>query len=137
MKEENGNKTVLGGVPKSLPALIKAHRIQDKARAVGFDWADRNDIWQKVTEEISVVRQEIQNNDAQMIEKEFGDLLFSVVNAARLFEIEPESALERTNKKFIQRFNYSEETAKTSNRNIKEMELDETDDLWEDAKNKS
>lgn len=136
IKETNGNKTVLGGVPRSLPALIKAHRIQDKARAVGFDWADRNDIWQKVDEEIGEVKTEIENNNGQLMEKEFGDLLFSIVNAARLFGIEPESALERTNKKFITRFNYIEETAKLSDRNIKDMTLEEMDQLWEAAKNK-
>ena len=134
IKEGNGNKTVLGGVPKSLPALIKAHRIQDKARAVGFDWADRNDIWHKVDEEIDELKNEIKNNDARRLEKEFGDLLFSIVNAARLFEIEPESALERTNKKIIQRFNYIEQAAKQSGRNIKEMTLEEMDQLWEEAK---
>lgn len=136
IKEGNGNKKVLGGVPTSLPALIKAHRIQDKARAVGFDWADKNDIWMKVDEEISEVKDEIRGGNGQRIEKEFGDLLFSIVNAARLFDIEPETALERTNKKFIHRFNYIEEVAKSKEGNIRDMNLSEMDLLWEEAKQK-
>lgn len=134
IKEGNGNKRVLGGVPNSLPALIKAHRIQDKARAVGFDWADRNDIWDKVTEEIKEVRREIDREDSTGIEAEFGDLFFSVVNASRLYNVEPETALERTNKKFIERFNYIEAKAKESSRPLKEMTLEEMDALWEEAK---
>ena len=129
-----GKKTVLGGVPKSLPSLIKAHRVQDKARAVGFDWADRNDIWEKVDEEIGEVREEIKSKANGNLESEFGDLLFSIVNAARLYDIEPETALERTNKKFISRFNYIEASAKESNRNIKDLSLEEMDLLWEEAK---
>lgn len=134
IKEGNGNKTVLGGVPESLPAIIKAHRIQDKARAVGFDWANKNDIWQKVEEEIEEVKSEIAKGDNVQLELEFGDLLFSIVNAARLFNIEPESALERTNKKFIRRFNYIEEAAKNSNTNLRQMPLEKMDSLWEEAK---
>ncbi len=134
LKENNGNKRVLGGVPNSLPALIKAHRVQDKARAVGFDWANRDDIWQKVEEEIEEVRHEIAGGDPVRMEKEFGDLLFSVVNAARLFGIEPESALERTNKKFISRFNYIEEQARQKSVPLKELGLTEMDKLWEEAK---
>lgn len=134
IEEGKGKKKVLGGVPKTLPALIKAHRVQDKARAVGFDWADRNDIWEKVEEEIGEVRNEITSKDKGNLESEFGDLLFSIVNAARLFDIEPETALERTNKKFIRRFNYIEASAKKSNRNMKDLSLEEMDLLWEEAK---
>ncbi len=134
IEEGNGKKTVLGGVPKSLPALIKAHRIQDKARAVGFDWADKNDIWDKVDEEIAEVKNELKSGQNDLLESEFGDLLFSIVNAARLFNIEPETALERTNKKFIRRFNYIEEQAKKTNRNASDLELEEMDKFWEEAK---
>jgi len=136
IKEGNGKKRVLGGVPNSLPALIKAHRIQDKARAVGFDWADREDIWLKIDEEISEVKKEIESGDQVRTESEFGDFLFSVVNAARLYDVEPESALERTNKKFIQRFNYIESKAKEKNIPIREMSFKEMDALWEEAKGK-
>ncbi|MFC2090703.1 nucleoside triphosphate pyrophosphohydrolase [Bacteroidota bacterium] len=134
MKENNGEKRVLSGVPISLPALIKAHRIQDKARAVGFDWANREDIWQKVTEEIKEVKNEIAAGEEDKIQREFGDLFFSIVNAARLYDIEPETALEKTNKKFISRFNYIEENARSQGRNIYELSLDEMDDLWNKAK---
>ncbi len=134
IKEKNGNKTVLGGVPKSLPAIIKAHRIQDKARAVGFDWADKNDIWEKVDEEIREVKDEISKANKIQLESEFGDLLFSIVNAARLFDIEPESALEKTNKKFINRFNYIEQSAKQSDTSIRDLSIDKMDNLWEEAK---
>ena len=134
MKENNGTKRVLSGVPVTLPALIKAHRIQDKARAVGFDWADRNDIWEKISEELGEVKKEIESGDNNRTESEFGDLFFSVVNAARLFDIEPETALERTNKKFIRRFNHIEEHARTQGISIKEMTLAEMDNLWEEAK---
>lgn len=134
MKENNGTKRVLSGVPKSLPALIKAHRMQDKARAVGFDWADPDDIWDKVMEEIREVRNEIKSGKKERIEAEFGDLFFSIVNAARLFDIEPETALERTNIKFMQRFNYIEEHARSHGRSIRTMTLEEMDALWEEAK---
>jgi XTP/dITP diphosphohydrolase len=136
MKENNGTKRVLGGVPTSLPALIKAHRVQDKVRAVGFDWADPDDVWEKVSEEIDEVRKEIQGGDTEKIESEFGDLFFSIVNAARLFNIEPETALERTNIKFMHRFNYIEAHARSNGRNIKEMTLEEMEALWEEAKQK-
>ena len=129
-----GKKKVLSGVPKTLPAIIKAHRVQDKARAVGFDWADRNDIWDKVDEEIREVKDEITNKVNGNLESEFGDLLFSIVNAARLFDIEPETALERTNKKFIKRFNYIEASALDANKHIKHLSLEEMDLLWEQAK---
>jgi len=136
MKENNGTKRVLSGVPKSLPALIKAHRVQDKARAVGFDWANPDDIWEKVTEEIGEVRRELKNGNRQKSESEFGDLLFSIVNAARLFDVEPETALERSNLKFMRRFNYIEEHARAHDRSINTMTLEEMDALWEEAKQK-
>lgn len=134
MKENNGTKRVLSGVPTSLPALIKAHRIQDKVRAVGFDWADREDVWEKVAEEIEEVRKEIASGEKDRTEKEFGDLLFSIVNAARLYDVEPETALERTNKKFIFRFNHIEEYARSNRKKLKEMTLQEMEELWEEAK---
>lgn len=134
MRENNGEKRVLSGVPTSLPALIKAHRIQDKARAVGFDWANREDIWLKVSEEIEEVKSEISMGQTENINSEFGDLFFSIVNAARLYDIEPETALEKTNKKFISRFNYIEEEARSQGRNINELSLEEMDQLWEKAK---
>jgi len=136
MKENNGTKRVLSGVPKSLPALIKAHRVQDKARAVGFDWANPDDIWEKVTEEIGEVRRELKSGNRQKSESEFGDLLFSIVNAARLFDVEPETALERSNLKFMRRFNYIEEHARAHDRSINTMTLEEMDALWEEAKQK-
>jgi MazG family protein len=136
LKENNGTKRVLGGVPKSLPAIVKSHRIQDKVRAVGFDWANRDDIWQKVDEEIKEVKKEIANKDLKKTESEFGDLFFSVVNAARLFNIEPETALERTNKKFISRFNYIEKHARSNGRPINELSLEEMNVLWDEAKGK-
>ncbi|MEX0986320.1 MAG: nucleoside triphosphate pyrophosphohydrolase [Bacteroidales bacterium] len=134
LKENDGTKRVLSGVPTSLPALIKAHRIQDKARAVGFDWAEREDIWQKVEEELGEVREELTNGNEDTIESEFGDLLFSIVNAARLYNVEPETALERTNKKFISRFSYIEEHARSKGQSIKELSFQEMDKLWEEAK---
>jgi XTP/dITP diphosphohydrolase len=134
MKENNGTKRVLSGVPKSLPALIKAHRIQDKVRAVGFDWAQPDDVWKKVSEEIDEVRRELQSGNMEKTEREFGDLFFSIVNAARLFGIEPETALERTNIKFMQRFNYIESRARSDGRSIKDLSLEEMDALWEEAK---
>lgn len=134
LKEKNGTKRVLGGVPTTLPALIKAHRIQDKVRAVGFDWANREDVWEKVDEEMSEVKKEIETGDAKSLEGEFGDLIFSIVNAARLYNIEPETALERTNKKFIYRFNHIEAGAKKEGRPIKEMTLQEMDAYWDEAK---
>jgi XTP/dITP diphosphohydrolase len=134
MKENNGTKRVLSGVPKSLPALIKAHRVQDKVRAVGFDWAERDDVWKKVDEEISEVRKEISSGNKEKIEQEFGDLLFSIVNAARLFDVEPETALERTNKKFINRFSFIEENARSNGRSIRDMSLEEMEALWSQAK---
>lgn len=137
LKEKNGNKTVLGGVPKALPALIKANRIQEKARNVGFDWEDRTQVWEKVKEEISEVEEEMKKEAPQGIESEFGDLLFSVINAARLYGVDPENALERTNRKFISRFNYLEAKAKDMGKSLRDLTLAEMDKIWEEAKTKA
>ncbi len=134
LKQKEGNKSVLSGVPGSLPALIKANRIQEKVRAVGFDWEKREQIWEKVHEEMNELMAEIKVNNQENIEKEFGDLLFSVVNAARLYKIDPETALERTNLKFMDRFNYLEQHTIKKGRSLKEMSLDEMNLIWEDAK---
>ncbi len=137
LKIKEGNKSVLAGVPKSLPAMVKAHRIQDKARAVGFDWDEREQVWDKVDEEINELQDEILHMDNDSIEAEFGDLLFSIVNAARLYGIDPEAALERTNKKFIQRFNYLEKKTIKAGRPLSSMNLDEMNVIWEEAKKES
>ncbi len=134
LKEKGGNKTVLGGVPSALPALIKANRIQEKVANVGFDWETPEQVWEKVKEEISEVQAEIEAGRKDDLEAEFGDLLFSVVNAARLYGINPENALERTNRKFIKRFNYLEARTKEMGRNLKDMPLAEMDEIWEEAK---
>lgn len=134
LKEKGGNKSVLAGVPKSLPSMIKAYRIQDKARNVGFDWEKREDVWEKVNEEMNEVKTEIEKKDKDNIEGEFGDLLFSIINAARLYDINPDDALERTNKKFIRRFNYLEQHAKEDGRHLKDMTLNEMDKYWNEAK---
>ncbi len=134
LKEKGGNKSVLQGVPKSLPAMIKAHRIQDKARGVGFDWEEKEQVWDKVKEEINEVQNEIDAADTDKMEQEFGDLFFALINAARLYNINPENALERTNKKFISRFNYLESKTIAKGLNLKEMSLEEKDKLWEEAK---
>lgn len=131
---EGKDKTVLGGVPESLPSLIKAYRIQDKARGVGFDWKNKEDVWTKVKEEIDEVQTEMASKNHDALEAEFGDLLFSIVNAARLYGIEPDTALERTNKKFTKRFNYLEQKAKEQGKNVKELTLEEMNALWEEAK---
>lgn len=136
LKEKGGNKTVLAGVPNALPALIKAHRIQDKARNVGFDWEKREQVWDKVQEEFKELKQEIDNMDPDKMEAEFGDLFFSLINAARLYKINPDNALERTNQKFIRRFNYLEAHTISQGRSLKEMTLEEMDQLWEEAKRK-
>lgn len=134
LKEKGGNKTVLGGVPASLPTLIKAYRIQEKAASVGFDWEYREQVWDKAKEEIAEFQAEINQQDSDKMEAEFGDVLFSMVNAARLYGINPDTALERTNKKFIQRFNYLEAETIAQGRNLKEMTLAEMDEIWEKAK---
>ena len=140
--EKNGNKSLLSGVPASLPALIKAYRIQDKARAVGFDWDERSQVWQKVREEISEFEEEVEKSELSgaeggyggKAEEEFGDLLFSLVNAARLYNINPDTALEMTNKKFIKRFAHLEKIAKERGILLKEMTLDEMEKIWNEAK---
>lgn len=135
-KEKDGNKSVLSGIPATLPALIKANRIQDKARNIGFDWEERTQVWDKVKEEIAEFQAEIDHNDPDRMEAEFGDLFFSLVNAARLYNINPENALERTNKKFINRFNYLEERTIKQGRDLRQMSLAEMDAIWNEAKQK-
>lgn len=134
LKEKDGNKTVLSGVPKSLPSIIKAHRIQDKARGVGFDWEHREQVWDKVAEEFEELKVEVKKEDKDKMEGEFGDLLFSIINAARLYDIDPDSALERTNLKFINRFNYLEQKTIKQNISLKSLSLDEMNVIWEEAK---
>ena len=137
LKEKGGNRTVLAGVPEALPALIKSYRIQEKAANVGFDWEKREDVWDKVKEEMGEVSEAIVKDDKTDIEAEFGDLIFSVVNAARLYGVNPENALERTNRKFINRFNHIEESATASGRKISDLTLDEMETLWCEAKHKA
>jgi len=134
MTEKGGNKRILDGVPNSLPALIKAYRIQDKARNSGFDWNVRRDVWDKVNEEMSELKIEIEKMNQDRMEAEFGDLLFSIVNAARLYHVNPDNALERTNRKFIKRFNYLEKEAKQNGRKLKDMTLSEMEEIWQEAK---
>jgi MazG family protein len=134
LKQHEGNRSVLSGVPAGLPALIKANRIQEKVRAVGFDWDVREQIWDKVNEELNELREEIKAGNPAETEKEFGDLLFSVVNAARLYNIDPETALEKTNRKFINRFNFLEKNTMKKGRALKDMTLDEMNEIWEQAK---
>ena len=134
LKEKDGNKSVLSGVPAALPSLIKAYRMQDKARHVGFDWEKKEQVWNKVKEEFSELQVEIANLDKDKAEAEFGDLLFSVINAARLYGINPDNALERTNQKFLRRFNYLEEHTLKKGIQLKEMTLEEMDVIWDEAK---
>lgn len=134
LKEKGGNRSVLAGVPLSLPALIKAQRVQDKVSSVGFDWEQREQVWDKVQEEIGEVKTEIEKMDQDQMEAEFGDLFFSLVNAARLYDINPENALERTNRKFIKRFNYLESQTIAQGKDLKQMPLSEMDKIWEEAK---
>ncbi|MBQ9669156.1 MAG: nucleoside triphosphate pyrophosphohydrolase [Prevotella sp.] len=134
LKEKDGNKTVLSGVPASLPSLIKAYRIQDKARNVGFDWQKKEDVWAKVHEELAELEAELAREDKEASEAELGDFLFSVINAARLYHLNPENALERTNQKFIRRFNYIEEHSIRIGKPLTEMTLEEMDALWNEAK---
>lgn len=136
-KEKDGNKTVLGGVPTALPSVIKAERIQEKAQNVGFDWDKREDVWQKVSEELGELRVEIEKGDRQRSEEELGDYLFSLINMARLYHLNADNALEMTNQKFISRFNYVEAKAKEQGHNLKEMTLGEMDALWNEAKHLS
>lgn len=134
LKEKGGNKTVLAGIPDALPALVKAYRIQDKAANVGFDWEKKEDVWDKVREEIGEFEKELKNGEPNAIEAEFGDLLFSMVNVARLYKLKPDNALEKTNQKFIQRFNYIEQQAVAQGRKVSELTLDEMEKLWQEAK---
>jgi XTP/dITP diphosphohydrolase len=134
LKIKEGNKSVLGGVPQSLPALIKANRIQEKARAVGFDWDKRTQVWEKVEEELNELKVEIEKMDKEKTTAEFGDLFFSLVNAARLYDVDPETALELTNLKFIRRFNFLESKTLKQGRKLKNMTLDEMNAIWEEAK---
>jgi MazG family protein len=139
LKEKGGNKSVLGGVPKSLPALVKAMRIQEKARGVGFDWDEKQQVWEKVEEELEEFKAEFniekeEKFDNKRAQEEFGDLLFSLINYARFVDINPEEALERTNKKFIKRFQYLESESKKDGKNMGEMTLDEMDKYWNEAK---
>ena len=133
-KEKDGNKTVLSGVPAALPSLIKAYRIQDKARHVGFDWEERSQVWEKVKEEIGEFQAEVEHLDADAAEAEMGDVLFSLINAARLYHINPDNALERTNRKFIRRFNYLEATLRQRGQHFKDLTLAEMDHIWDEAK---
>jgi XTP/dITP diphosphohydrolase len=135
LKIKEGNHSVLGGVPESLPALIKANRIQEKARAVGFDWDERSQVWEKVEEELQELKTEINSMDKVKIMQEFGDLFFSLVNAARLYDVDPETALEKTNRKFISRFNYLESKTLKQNRKLKDMTLEQMNEIWDQAKN--
>jgi len=134
LKEKDGNKSVLSGVPDALPSLIKAYRIQDKARNVGFDWEDRQDVWKKVREELSELEDELNREDKERSTEELGDFLFSVINAARLYKLNPDNALEKTNRKFINRFNYIEAHSIKMGKPLSEMSLEEMDRLWEEAK---
>ena len=134
LKEKGGNKTVLEGVPASLPSLVKAYRIQDKARNSGFDWNQRHDVWDKVKEELGELEDEIEKMDFDNTEAEFGDLLFSIINAARLYKVNPDNALERTNKKFIYRFNYMEQKVKEAGKKLNQLSLEEMEVIWQEAK---
>jgi MazG family protein len=134
IKESNGYKPVLSGVPSSLPAIVKANRIQEKVRGVGFDWENREQIWDKVLEEITELKEEIKNLNTDNIESELGDVLFSIINASRLYGIDPEAALEKTNRKFIKRFNYLEKETLTKGISLHNMSLSEMNVIWEEAK---
>ena len=134
LKEKDGNKSTLAGVPSALPSLIKAYRIQDKARNVGFDWEDKGDVWAKVREELDELESELRREDKDKSTAELGDFLFSVINAARLYKLNPDNALEHTNQKFIRRFNYIEAKANEEGRRVKDLTLAEMDKLWNEAK---
>ena len=133
-QEKDGNERVLSGVPNSLPSLIKAYRIQDKARNVGFDWKEKEDVWDKVQEELEELKVELAKEDKENSTQELGDFLFSVINAARLYKLNPDNALEKTNQKFIRRFNYVEDHSLKQGKNLKDMTLEEMDKLWDEAK---
>lgn len=133
-QEKDGNERVLSGVPNSLPSLIKAYRIQDKARNVGFDWNEKEDVWDKVQEELEELKVELAKGDKENSTQELGDFIFSVINAARLYKLNPDNALEKTNQKFIRRFNYVEDRSLKQGKNLKDMSLEEMDKLWDEAK---
>jgi MazG family protein len=136
LKEKGGNKTVLSGVPSALPAMIKAHRMQDKARGVGFDWEQKEQVWDKVAEELEELKVEVSKGDVGKTEAEFGDFLFSIINAARLYNINPENALEKTNAKFMRRFSYLEDQTIKKGIELKRLSLDEMNQIWDEAKAK-
>ena len=133
-QEKDGNERVLSGVPNSLPSLIKAYRIQDKARNVGFDWKEKEDVWDKVQEELEELKVELAKGDKENSTRELGDFIFSVINAARLYKLNPDNALEKTNQKFIRRFNYVEDHSLKQGKNLKDMSLEDMDKLWDEAK---
>ena len=133
-QEKDGNERVLSGVPDALPSLIKAYRIQDKARNVGFDWKEKEDVWDKVYEELEELKAELAKGDKENSTRELGDFLFSVINAARLYKLNPDNALEMTNQKFIRRFNYVEDHSMKHGKSLKDMTLEEMDKLWDEAK---
>ena len=133
-QEKDGNERVLSGVPNSLPSLIKAYRIQDKARNVGFDWKEKEDVWDKVQEELEELKVELAKGDKENSTRELGDFIFSVINAARLYKLNPDNALEKTNQKFVRRFNYVEDHSLKQGKNLKDMSLEEMDKLWDEAK---
>lgn len=134
LKEKNGNKRVLSGVPDALPSLIKAYRIQEKVRNVGFDWEDKQDVWAKVEEELGELKAELNKENKDCSLREYGDFIFSIINAGRLYKLNPDTALEYTNQKFIRRFNYIEEQSRLEGKSIKDMTLGEMDELWNKAK---
>ena len=134
LEEKGGNKSLLSGVPMSMPSLIKAYRMQEKAANVGFEWEKRDDVWDKVLEELSELRVELERGDNDAAEAEFGDFLFSLVNVSRYYDINPDNALERTNKKFYSRFSYIEQRAKEQGKSLRDMTLGEMDALWNEAK---
>ncbi|MFV0483705.1 MAG: nucleoside triphosphate pyrophosphohydrolase [Bacteroidales bacterium] len=136
LKEKGGNKRVLSGVPSGLPSTIKAKRIQEKSQGVGFDWEERSQVWDKVQEEIREFQNEIENMDAEKAEEEMGDILFALINASRLYNIDPDTALERTNRKFIKRFEYLEDRTIAKGRSLKDMTLAEMEEIWQEAKSK-
>jgi len=136
LKLKEGNKSVLGGVPKSLPSLLKAIRIQDKARSAGFDWDNKEQVWEKVLEELDELKHEVENNNKEKIEEELGDVIFSIINYARFIGVNPDDSLEKTNKKFIKRFQYIEQEANKINKQLSDMSLEEMEVLWQQSKSK-
>ncbi len=134
LKEKDGNKTVLSGIPKMLPSILKAHRLQQKAAGVGFDWDKKEDVWEKVFEEVNELKVEFEQNDRKKMTEEFGDLMFALVNAARLYDIDPDEALEMANRKFIKRFEYVEKNTIQKGLDMTKMSIDEKEVFWQEAK---